>query len=483
MSDQYKDVQPTERAKPLISPTQPSGVIDFLPEQQIPRLAIIDAVRRVYERYGFDPLETPIIERMHVLTGDPDDFDMKLWRTHVANSRLTAGQEMALRYDLTVPLARVVSANPTLPMPFKRWQYGHVMRGETPQIEKGRYREFAQLDADIVGAQSPLADAEIIDIMCNVMLELDLVEGDFLVRFNNRKLLNGLHQLVGFDEEHIVAVLRIIDKFDKVGRDAVLDDLRVITEGTGKKAVELIRFTDDQMDLFARFLDIAAEDSMGRLTELRQLFAGIDIAEEGLTELTLICESLQALGLLDTFAVVDLTIARGLGYYTGPVFETTLLKVPEIGSVYSGGRFDGLISRFSDRKLPATGASVGVDRLVKGLQKLGKLKTMRSMTEVLVLNLGDEFGPLYQGIASALRSAGCRVSVYIGSETSIRGQFGYAERIGVTCAIIIGGREVDSGVLGLKDLRTRSQVPITFRKDGEPTYEELIESVRTLLNK
>lgn len=469
--------------QPLISPTQPSGVIDFLPEQQIPRLAIIDAVRRVYERYGFDPVETPVIERLDVLTGDPDDFDMKLWRTHVSNSRLTSGQEMALRYDLTVPLARVVSANPDLPMPFKRWQYGHVMRGETPQIEKGRYREFAQLDADIVGAESPLADAEIIDIMCHVMLELGLGNGDFLVRFNNRKLLNGLPKLVGFGEEHIIAVLRIIDKFDKIGRDAVLDELRVITEEAGKKTVELIRFTEDQMDLFARFLDIDAEDSMERLNKLGKLFAGIGVAEEGLVELRTICNSLQAIGLLDTYSIVDLTIARGLGYYTGPVFETTLLKVPEIGSVYSGGRFDGLINRFSYRKLPATGASVGVDRLVNGLLKLGKLQQMRSMTEVLVLNLGDEFAPMYQNIASTLRSAGCRVSVYIGSEVSLRGQFGYAERIGVTCAVIFGEREMTSGVLGLKDLRTRNQESITFRKDGEFTYEELSQKVCKILSK
>jgi len=469
--------------KKLIPPTQPSGMIDFLPTDQIPRLAIIDVVRRVYERFGFDPLETPVIERLDVLTGNPDDFDMKLWQTYPQGTRSVSGHERALRFDLTVPLARVVAANPDLPIPFKRWAYGRVMRGEDPQVDKGRYCEFAQLDADIVGAESVLADAEIIDVMCRVMRELGFTEQEFFVRFNNRKLLNGLPELVGFAVGLLVPVLRVIDKYDKIGRDQVLKQLRVLTTEKGGNTVEIARFTDDQLDRFAELLDITGCNTISRLNEAARIFSGIAVAEEGIAELRIIAGSLDRLGILDTQAVVDFSIARGLGYYTGPVFETMLTGVPEIGSVYSGGRYNGLVERFSDRRLPATGASVGVDRLLVGLRKLGKLSDVRSMTQVLVLNLGDNYGPEYQDIAQALRNAGVRVSIYYGSEARIGGQLGYADRLGAHCAVILGERELSTGFLGLKNLRTKAQQKVSFRQGDASSYEELVTAVADILRR
>lgn len=470
--------------KKFISPSQPSGVLDFLPEQQIARLAIIDAIRRVYERYGFDPLETPILERLDVLMGDPDDFDMRLWKANVQGRPDRLGSQTALRFDLTVPLARVVAANQNLPMPFRRWQYGHVMRGEKPQMDKGRYCEFAQLDVDTVGAESVIADAEIIAIMCDVMRELKLEEGEFIVRFNNRKLLNGLPELVGFDPDMIIPILRVIDKFDKIGRDGVLEELRKFkdTDNRGEELPDVF-FDEQQIELFDQLLSIDTSDSIRQLDEAATLFADISVAQEGIQELRTICDSLQALDLLDSLAKVDVTIARGLGYYTGPVFETTLLGVPEIGSVFSGGRYDGLVNRFVNRELPATGASVGIDRLVNGLLKLGKLGKERSMTEVLILNLGDEYAKYYQGIAAALRENGCRVSVYCGNKSRIKGQLGYADRLGVPSAIILSSREVSSGTLNLKDLRTKNQVEVPFLEEGELSTQGVVDAVCKLLGK
>lgn len=482
MSDQ-EDQQ--KRAK--VSSELPGGFRDYLPPEMIARRHMIEAIRGVFERFGFDPLETPGMEHRLALTGDDPDFRMRIYDTRISGARLTVDPDdperdrTALRFDLTVPLARVVAkymsvetgpkgeskGGQRIRLPFRRYQIGNVWRGEKPQA--GRFREFMQFDADIVGTATPVADAEIITLMVATMRALGIER--FEVRFNNRKILNGLPAYAGFDPALAPDVLRIIDKLPKIGRDAVLRELTKPPRGAQETPAESIEGAENaeakyglglpvtMAERIGTFLDLSGttEELLGRYAAM---FAGIEIAEAGIQELREIVAALRMSGTVEAHWRLDPSLARGLGYYTGPVFETFLLDDLGIGSVFSGGRYDDLVARFMEGSIPATGASVGVDRLFVALDKLGKVPKVPTLAQVLVTVMDQAAMPEYLAMAGELRNAGLRTILWVGEETAFKAQLAYATAQEIPVVIIAGDRERTAGTVTVKNMRARTQDPV-----------------------
>lgn len=444
-----------EMNKDYIDPRLSAGFNDYLPEESIPRQEMFDTIRGVFELYGFVPLETPGMERIEVLTGGDPNFEKEIFYT-----KLREGSDgLAMRFDLTVPLARVVARYPDIDKPFKRYQVGPVWRGERPQ--KGRYREFVQFDADIVGTDEMVADAEIIAVMYAAMKALGVK--NFLIRVNNRKILNGLPEYIGFDPELATEAMRIIDKLDKIEWEGVSAALR-----------EELGFDDQQLGKLKAFIDLEADTNAGTVKAVRELMADSEVAVEGADELGEIVELVAALGVPDKFWKIDLSIARGMGYYTGPVFEMVLTDLPGIGSVCSGGRYDDLMERFSPVSVPAVGASIGVDRLVAGLVELGLLEKKKIAADVLVLNFDDAAKFAYQELATRLREGGVATEVYYGSEKLLKGQVAYAAKSEYPVVAIIGEDELKRGVVQLKDMKRRKQIEVSL--------DDVLGAVESILN-
>lgn len=430
-------------SKKKILPGLASGFRDYLPKDMIPRQRMFDTIRRVFELYGFLPLETPGIEREEVLTGGDENFRGQIFRT----DRNVGLDTLALRFDLTVSLARVIAQYQNeIKRPFKRYQIGRVWRAEKPQA--GRYREFTQFDADTVGSKSMMADAEIIAVMNAVMREL--VSTGYKIRVNNRKILNGLSEYAGFPAEKTEEVLRSIDKLDKQGWDAVAKEFA--TSG----------LTFDQIATIRRFVELRGISSSDILIQLQRLMQNSPLAQKGIEELQEIVENLVALGVPDNVWTVDLSVARGLGYYTGPVFETVLLDLPEIGSVFSGGRYDNLVERFGTLSVPATGASIGVDRLFAALEKLGRIENKISTAKVMILNFDSNAQSYIQNVATTLRNNDIPTAIYFGAEKSLKGQLVYALDSGVKYIILAASNEMSTNTVQVKNVAERTQVNINL---------------------
>lgn len=412
----------SERVKPELS----SGLKDYLPDEMIPRQQMIDSIRNTMELFGFLPLSTPVLEKMEVLTGGDADFKKQIFKVE-------GSDKLALRFDLTVPLARVVASN-TVSRPFKRYQYGPVFRGESAQF--GRYREFMQFDADIVGSDNVMADAEIIALTYQILKSLNIE--NFKIKINDRRILNKFFIDNGIEEKNFPEMLRVLDKLEKIGDKETIKEW---TEITGEKKAK---------EIFDKLQNISNES-------LDELF-----------------ENIINLGVPKNKLVFDRTIARGLGYYTGIVFETVLSDLPEIGSVASGGRYDALVERFSNEKVPAVGASIGVDRLFAALEKLGKLKKKPVMADVLVLNLNPSCEELIQKTASSLREAGIKTEIYLGKETTFKGQLAYAVNREYPIVVIIGPKELEKGVAQIKNMKDRDQ--------KEATLDSIVAEVKKIIN-
>lgn len=445
----------------MVEPRITSGLRDYLPEDMIPRQQMLDTIREVFEQFGFVPLATPALEQEDILTGGDPYFKMLIFKTHVPNAPL---EKLALRFDLTVPLARVVAQYPKeIKKPFKRYQVGPVWRGEKPQA--GRYREFIQFDADTVGSYDMMADAEIIAIMYETMTALN-VPG-FLIRVNNRKILNGLATYAGFDSTKTDAVLRTIDKLDRHGWELVRIDLAVEEKLGGPE------LSESQVRAIQEFVELRGSDS-DILAGVATLMRNSPVALEGVEELQRIREYCEALGVPGDRWAIDLSVARGLGYYTGPVFETVLTDLRSIGSVFSGGRYDDLVSRFSPVTIPATGASVGVDRLFTAMQELGLVKATSSVAEVMVFNFDPLCRAECQRLATQLRRGGLKTEIYTGPEITLRGQLSHAVRQEIPVAVILGSDEVFHGTVKVKDLSRKRQFDVP--------RGEIITTVSNILN-
>lgn len=435
-----------------IEPRLLKGFRDYLPHQMIPRLKMIETIRKIYESYGFVPLDTPAIEDEEVLLGEyGDQAKVQVYTfTDRDNNRL------ALRYDLTVPLSRVVAMHPEIPLPFKRYQFSSVWRMEKTRM--GRYREFMQFDADIVGVKSLLADAEIISVMYDTLKALGIER--FIIRINHRKLLDALLKFVEIPEEKTSLALRSLDKMERIGWEGVRHEL-TRTEVTPEEwnpsfydepDAICLGLSEEKITKIENFLAIKG-DSRQILSDLWHFFKGFPIAEQAISELEELNGYLEAFELPFEAFKIDLSIARGLAYYTGPVFETTFLDAPEFGSVFSGGRYDNLIGRFTGKEIPATGTSIGVDRLFAALEKLKLLDEKPSVASVLVLIMDLKYLREYLQIVRQLRQAGIKTELFIGDQLSLKKQLSYADKKEISLAIIAGPDEFKNNTLSIKDLR------------------------------
>lgn len=476
------------------------GFRDVLPGELIARDRMIATIRGVFESHGFAPLATPALEPLDVLgrsdledesgTGGGSIF-------HVLDPD-APGEHVGLRFDMTVPLARVVSQYDDLPRPFRRYAVGPVWRVDKPGV--GRFREFTQFDLDIVGSPKMEADAEIVACMVETLVALGLDR--FRVRVNSRKVLNGVLEFAGVPEgtrevsvgkrtvsyDVRTETLRSLDKLDRVGIEGVAQLLgagRRDETGDFKFGVGL---EPEVIEKLKRYLEVPSVERAASLAALGELLGGNATAAEGLAELAEIDAVLSGLGVPDTHACFDPTIVRGLAYYTGPVFEAVLLDAPEFGSVFSGGRYDGLVQRFRKQEVPAVGASVGVDRLLVALRHLGLVEERSSPTEVLVTVMDPAHRSSYLAFAAELRRAGIATEVFLGGRNFPK-QLKYADKLGIPIALIAGGDEFERGEVALKDLwagRELSKQLESFEEWREnPTQltvprAELVEQVRAM---
>lgn len=410
------------------------GFRDYLPATMLPKQRMLDQVAQVFESFGFGPLATPALEYEELLTGKYGEEGNKLLYRFEDNG----GRRVALRYDLTVPLARVMGMNRGLPKPFKRWQIAPVWRAEKPG--RGRFREFLQCDVDIIGAPDLMADAECMAVGAAVLRALGVER--FEIRFNNRKLLTALMEKIGVaDGEPTFAVLRSVDKLPKIGA-AKVRTLLADESGLSAEAIDQI-FT---------FLSLDA-------TQVADWFADSEIGQQGAAELNTLLALCAEQGLADVVRV-DLSIARGLDYYTGTIYETFLLDLESIGSVMSGGRYDGLLAMFGSDD-PAVGISLGVDRLFAALLELKLVQERPSPTTALVVLFDADGRKAAYDVAARLRAAGINAEVYLGA-AKMKKQFKYADQRGIPYVIVAGPDERAAGVVTVKNLATSEQTTVAL---------------------
>lgn len=424
----------------------PSGFKDTLPAEQLLFNKLRDVLSTVVESYGFSPIDTPEIEWMDTLKGHDDSGGKLIYRVFNGYENPEIGADLGsmmdkgLRFDLTVPLARFFGQHSNeLPLPFRRYHWGKVFRGEAAQTGKGRYREFYQFDADTVGAVGSLSDAETAAMLVDAMRALELPA---TVKINNRKLLDGLVEVGGITEEAKKQVIFItIDKFDKIGKDKVVAELANSVN-------------PDFASLVKKYLSVDGNDTE-KLAQLRDLLSTSAVAKEGLNNLEEIFSLLNGAG-YDANVSIAPEIVRGLGYYTGAIFETYIAGFENYGSVASGGRYDNLIADLGGPNQPAVGASFGVSRLLDVLQQSGWQSKAKTPAEVFVVNFSPDLHELYFFVATSLRDAG--IAVQVSGETKKLGQqLSHAGDLGIPFALIIGEDEKKNNSAVVRNLSTREQ--------------------------
>ena len=421
---------------------------EYLPQEQLQFNALIDLVRRNFELFGFLPIETPSAERTEVLTskGGVEKEIYALSRLAASADEDEGSAKGALRFDLTVPLARYVAMREReLAFPFRRYQIQRVWRGETPQARKGRFREFYQCDIDIINREqlSYLAEAEIPSVIYNVFREMAI--GEFRIRISNRKLLKGILQGFAVADDRAALVLRALDKIDR--EDAARTREELAAQGlSGAGAAALY-------DLIA-----ARRSSAETLDALAHPGLRNETFDQGLDELTRIVAAIRQFGVPDSAFGVDLGVVRGLDYYTGTIYETTLLEYPELGSICSGGRYDDLAGHFTETRLPGVGISIGLTRLFSKLGEAGLLRPLRrTPAEVLVTTMDSRYQDRYFALARSLRDEGINTEVYL-EPAKLKQQLAYADRKGFRVALIAGETEFAKNTVQIKNLSTRTAV-------------------------
>ena len=416
----------------FIKPRIYSGLRDRLPEQMNYRGLVVSKLQALFERYGFEPLEPPAMEFHDILTGKyGEEAENLIYRLNYKD-----GKTLALRYDLTVPLSRVIAMNSELVRPiFKRYQIQQVWRGERPQ--RGRYREFTQCDIDAIGSKSMLQDAEIIAAIYEMMISFGFHQFEILI--NNRKILDGMVKYAEVGDK-LKEICRSIDKLEKIGQEKVRQELAKsdISDQAIKKIFSIVEIEGHHEAV---------------LSDLEKAIGGI--AQEGVNELREIRSYLSELGIDEGYYRFDPALARGLDYYTGPVFEV-VIKDASIGSVVGGGRWDTLIGQYTGKHIPAVGTSFGLERLIDSMEKLNLLPQITTKTQVLVVPFNTELISQSLRFLAELRSAGVNSEIY-GEPKSFRQTFGYANRKGIPLALVIAPDELSNGQLAIRNMRTREQ--------------------------
>lgn len=428
----------------MIKPRTLKGFPDFLPAAMIPRERLIRTASEVYRSFGFAPISTPALEYTEILLGkggDESDRLMYRFEDH-------GGRDVSLRFDLTVPLARFVAQHQNdLGMPFKRYHIAPVWRGENTQA--GRYREFYQCDFDTIGTENVTADTETGVVIWELMRAIGFER--FTIRINDRRVLQGVLAKLDLDASATVPVLRALDKLLKIGADKVVEEMVREAGTTEAQARDVLKVAEISQNL---------DDDFARLEALAPL-VDAEVGAAGLQSLTTLREGLRAAEIPATNLTVDTSIARGLDYYTGTVFETFLGDLPEIGSVCSGGRYDDLASLYTKTRLPGIGASLGLDRLLAAMEKLGLLEERTATADVLVAFFAKDRGPDYVALAARLRRAGLSVELYP-EPKKLGKQLEYADRRGHPLAVIVGDNEWESQTAQIKVLATKESVEVGF---------------------
>ncbi|MGZ8417562.1 MAG: histidine--tRNA ligase [Methyloceanibacter sp.] len=481
----------------------PKGLFDVPAGEIRASREMLDTIRGVFESYGFEPLDTPAIEYTDALGKFLPDQDRP--NEGVFSFKDDDEQWLSLRYDLTAPLARYVAENfQNLPKPFRRYQVGPVWRNEKPG--PGRFRQFTQFDADTVGASSVAADAELYMLAADTLEALGVERGQYVIKVNNRKVLDGVLDSAGLtSQSKRLAVLRHIDKLDRLGWRAVeqlLGKGRTDESGDRTEGVGLDQAAIDVIANFVGATDVGISSARGvsdavTLANIKSRVVGTEGGPAGAEELETICNLIDVAGYSDR-VTIDPSVVRGLEYYTGPVFEAELTgpikdekgQPIRLGSVVSGGRYDGLVERFTGEKVPATGISIGVSRLLFGLQRLGKYQASATQGPVVVLVLDRDRIADYQKMAQQLRKAGIRAELYLG-ESGMKAQMKYADRRGSPCVVIQGGDEKAKGEVQIKDLilgATLTSIEdreVYLKKQAEAQFAvpeaQLVEKVRAVL--
>ena len=441
----------------------PKGFRDYFGAEVTARAEMLSKIAGVYHRYGFDALESSAVETVEALGKFLPDVDRP-------NEGVFAWQDederwLALRYDLTAPLARVYAQHRNdLPTPYRRYAMGPVWRNEKPG--PGRFRQFYQCDADTVGSASMAADAEICAMLADTLEEVGIPRGDYVVRVNNRKVLNGVLEVAGVsDAGQQAAVLRTIDKFDKVGEAGVRELLGRGRLDASGAYIDGVGLTEDQAAPVLAFLTSRGHDTAQTLRNLQSAVNTSAMGQTGVQELEEIANLLAAQGYGPDRIVIDPSVVRGLGYYTGPVFEAELTfeildekgRPRQFGSVAGGGRYDDLVKRFTGQSVPATGISIGVDRLLAALREKGRMDhTAQGPVIVTVMDRARMAD--YQAMVGELREAGIRAEVYLGNPKNFGNQLKYADRRGSPAAIIAGSEEFERGMVQIKDLILGAQI-------------------------
>ena len=487
-----------QKKQPRPKAETPKGFRDYFGADVTERNQMLTRIGEVYHRYGFDPLETSAVETVEALGKFLPDVDRP-------NAGVFAWQEeddgkwLALRYDMTAPLARVAAQfRNDLPAPYRRFTMGPVWRNEKPG--PGRFRQFYQCDADTVGAPSVAADAEICAMLADTLEAVGIPRGDYIVRVNNRKVLTGVLETmgVGDDEDIRSNVLRTIDKFDKVGEAGVRELLGKGRLDASGAYIDGVGLSDDQAEPVIAFLTSKGAGAEETLANLRAAIGGSSTGAEGVEELETIASLLDAQGYGPDRIVIDPSVVRGLGYYTGPVYEAELTfevlddkgRPRQFGSVAGGGRYDDLVKRFTGQAVPATGVSIGVDRLLAALREKGRIGGTAQGPVVVTVMDRDRMAD-YQRMATDLRNAGIRAEVYLGNPKNFGNQLKYADKRESPVAIIQGSDEAARGVVQIKDLILGAQIAQEASLEewkSQPAQREvpvtdLIAEVRAILDR
>jgi len=484
----------------------PKGFRDYFGADVAERKAMLDQIATVYHRYGFDALETSAVETVQALgkfLPDVDRPNQGVFAWQEDNDRAKPGDWLALRYDLTAPLARVYAQfRNDLPTPYRRYAMGPVWRNEKPG--PGRFRQFYQCDADTVGAASVAADAEICAMLADTLEAVGIQRGDYIVRVNNRKVLNGVMQVAGvldLDDldQHATErgiVLRAIDKLDRLGPDGVRALLGAGRQDASGDFTKGAGLDDTQAEVVMGFVAAKGRDGAATVANLRALVAGSAVGNAGVDELEVIAALLDAQGYKGDRIEIDPSVVRGLGYYTGPVFEAELTfeiiddkgRPRQFGSVAGGGRYDDLVKRFTGQAVPATGISIGVDRLLAALRAKGRVGAAQPGPVVVTVMDRDRMAD-YQAMAAELRNAGIRAEVYLGNPKNFGNQLKYADKRRAPVAVIQGGDEQARAVVQLKDLLLGAKIAQSASLDewkSQPAQIEvpradLVAQVRAML--
>ncbi len=422
-----------------MSKTEPrtlAGFMELMPNDQILFEQIKQKIEKTYQKFGFLPLDTPILELSEVLLAKAGgETEKQIYRFQKGDT------DISMRFDLTVPLAKYVAKNyGNLSFPFRRYQIGKVYRGERTQ--KGRFREFYQCDIDIIGdgELSVINDAELPSVIYNVFKELGFE--DFTIKINNRKLFNGLFESLN-QKENSVEILRIIDKIEKIGKDAVIEELQKLDIPT------------ESIKTILEFIEIEGTTDE-KLQKLRDLNIDNEAFNIGLKELTDVVKYVRLFGIPDNNFKVDLTIARGLDYYTGTVYETFLNEYRELGSVCSGGRYENLAEHYTDKKLPGVGISIGLTRLFYKLSELNLIKAdKKSVAEVLIVPMAEDMTVPIK-LANDLRCNGINTEIFL-NDKKLKAKMKYADKLEIPYVIVVGEDEVNSGIVKIKNMKTGEQ--------------------------